>query len=166
MRPDLKQIKHIVVVMMENRSFDHALGYLSLNKYGRSDVDGLRDGPTWNANVASVCDGINHRPWHCFDPFTATPFGPPHERKPIALQLGTKVNGIYPMNGFVTNYASVCPINVGDQPPVMSFYTADENPVLGFLADNFRICDRWFCSLPAGKQPTRLMSMSGYSRIA
>src|SRR5512142_1093565 len=42
----LDQIDHIVVVMLENRSFDHMLGYLSLpaalGGRGRADVDGLR----------------------------------------------------------------------------------------------------------------------------
>src|SRR6185295_8716201 len=39
----LANIDHIVVLMMENRSFDHMLGYLSKDG-GRVDVDGLRDG--------------------------------------------------------------------------------------------------------------------------
>jgi len=165
MGPKISQIKNIVVVMMENRSFDHILGYLSLNKFGRSDVDGLKDDPSWNAKCASVCNGEAFLPWHCSDPFNPTPYDPPHERVPIALQLGNKIEGVYPMNGFVENYASVCSVNPGDQSPVMSYYTADECPVTGFLADNFAICDRWFCSLPAGTQPNRLMAMSGYSNI-
>ncbi|MFB3148801.1 MAG: alkaline phosphatase family protein, partial [Thermodesulfobacteriota bacterium] len=37
---NLNKIKHIVVLMLENRSFDHMLGYLSLKK-GRTNVDGL-----------------------------------------------------------------------------------------------------------------------------
>jgi phospholipase C len=37
---DLNLIKTIVVVMMENRSFDHMLGYLSLPPSNRKDVDG------------------------------------------------------------------------------------------------------------------------------
>jgi phospholipase C len=40
---NLEKVDHIVVLMMENRSFDHMLGYLSLEG-GRSDVDGLREG--------------------------------------------------------------------------------------------------------------------------
>ena len=162
---NLNQIKNVVVVMMENRSFDHALGYLSLNKFGRADVDGLKEGPDWNAKVASMCNGAPHLPWHCTDPFKATPFDPPHERGPIAIQLGDKVDGVHQMNGFVTNYASVCPVKPEDRSPVMSYFTSEESPVLGFLADNFAICDRWFSSLPAGTQPNRLMAMSGYSKI-
>ena len=39
----LNKIDHIVVLMMENRSFDHLLGYLTLEG-GRTDVDGLTSG--------------------------------------------------------------------------------------------------------------------------
>ena len=38
---NLGKVDHIVVLMLENRSFDHMLGYLSL-EHGRGDVDGLR----------------------------------------------------------------------------------------------------------------------------
>jgi len=38
--------------MMENRSFDHLLGHLSLNQFGRPDVDGLKDDADWNAKAA------------------------------------------------------------------------------------------------------------------
>ena len=41
----LKRIDHIVVLMMENRSFDHMLGYLERD--GLPDVNGL-DGDEWN----------------------------------------------------------------------------------------------------------------------
>src|SRR5215467_8635602 len=44
----LANIDHIVVLMMENRSFDHMLGYLSKEgdstKRVRTDIDGLRGG--------------------------------------------------------------------------------------------------------------------------
>jgi short chain dehydrogenase/Phosphoesterase family len=39
---NLEKIDHIVVLMLENRSFDHMLGYLSLEG-GRDDVNGLRE---------------------------------------------------------------------------------------------------------------------------
>ena len=39
---NLDKVEHIVVLMLENRSFDHMLGYLSLEG-ARSDVDGLRE---------------------------------------------------------------------------------------------------------------------------
>ncbi|MGH9763952.1 MAG: alkaline phosphatase family protein, partial [Blastocatellia bacterium] len=41
MPTDLKDIETIIIVIMENRSFDHMLGYLSLPDYGWA-VDGLK----------------------------------------------------------------------------------------------------------------------------
>ena len=40
---NLDKVDHVVVVMLENRSFDHMLGYLSLTG-GRPEIDGLRPG--------------------------------------------------------------------------------------------------------------------------
>jgi phospholipase C len=40
---NLEKIDHIMVVMLENRSFDHMLGYLSLTG-GRPEIKGLRPG--------------------------------------------------------------------------------------------------------------------------
>ena len=50
---NLEKVDHIVVLVLENRSFDHMLGYLSLppeqGGKGRRDVDGLK-GPGENVN--------------------------------------------------------------------------------------------------------------------
>ena len=40
---NLAKVDHVVVMMLENRSFDHMLGYLSLTG-SRPDIDGLRPG--------------------------------------------------------------------------------------------------------------------------
>ncbi|HEV7175828.1 MAG TPA: alkaline phosphatase family protein, partial [Solirubrobacteraceae bacterium] len=48
-RSGLENIEHIVVLMLENRSFDHMLGYLSL-EHGRDEVDGLKPGMSNTAN--------------------------------------------------------------------------------------------------------------------
>jgi phospholipase C len=150
--------------MMENRSFNTLLGYMSLEEFGKRDVDGLKDDPAWNAKIASVYKGSAYLPWHSNDPFSLLPSDPPHERAPIALQMGTPANGVFPMNGFVSNFATVCPVNPGDRPPVMSYFTPAEAPITAFLADNFAVCDRWFCSLPAGTQANRLVQWVAHPR--
>jgi len=166
--PPLSEIKTIVIVMLENRSFDHMLGYRSLAKFGNLNVEGLKDDPAWNARVANPYDGACFPLWHSTDPFNALPGDPPHERKNIELQLGKKTAAGYAMDGFVENYATgVKGVSVkpGDRPPVMSYFTPPEVPVAHFLAENFAICDHWFSALPAGTQPNRLMAMSGFSKI-
>jgi phospholipase C len=165
---DLNLIKTIVVVMMENRSFDHLLGYLSLAPNYWTNVDGLNSNPIWQDQVASVYNGTKFRPFLLTDPYDPIDADPPHERDQIATQMGPASRGAFPMNGFVTNYASAHgakPITAGSQPPVMGYFTGDQAPIVDFFAQNFAICDHWFSALPAGTQPNRLMAMSGFSTI-
>ena len=152
--------------MMENRSFDHMLGYLSLGKSNRKSVEGLKRDPEWNQRMASRHNGHRFLPWHSTDPFGQLAADPPHERADIAKQLGKPTKGVYPMDGFVNNYATVATVAPTDLPAVMSYFTANEVPITDFFARNFAVCDHWFSSLPAGTQPNRLMAMSGTSKIA
>lgn len=168
MKPDIDQIKTIVVVMMENRSFDHFLGYLSLPPYNWPSVDGIRTDQDWIAKASSSYNGSTFPPFLLTDPYHAIDADPPHEREQIATQMGPAVNGVFPMNGFVTNYATAKgakPVGPGSQPPVMGYFTPDQIPVIDFFAQNFAICDHWFSSLPAGTQANRLMAMSGFSTL-
>lgn len=166
---DLSLIKTIAVVMMENRSFDNLLGYLSLHPdWKGKNVEGLEDTPAWRDKVASVYNGTKYPPFLLTDPYDAIDADPPHERDPIAVQMGMPVNGTFPMNGFVTNYASAKGAKqptAGSRPPVMGYFTRDQAPVTDFFAQNFAICDHWFSALPAGTQPNRLMAMSGFTKI-
>ncbi len=66
---NLQKIDHIVVLMLENRSFDHMLGYLSLEG-GRDDIDGLRE------EFANDHDGRRY-PVHHLET-TAIPDDPDH----------------------------------------------------------------------------------------
>jgi phospholipase C len=165
---DLSLIKMIVVVMMENRSFDHLLGYLSLAPYNWNNVDGLNMSPAWLDKVASVYNGTKYRPFLLTDPYDLIDADPPHERDPIAVQMGTPVGGIFPMDGFVTNYATAKgakSVTRESHPPVMGYFGAEQAPVTHFFAQNFAICDHWFSCLPAGTQSNRLMAMSGFTNI-
>jgi len=154
MATDLSLIDTIVVLMMENRSFDHMLGYLSLARYGgRADVNGLRDDPAWLAKVANPLKNVMIQPAAMARAQIADP---PHERRNIELQLGGPSAGVFPLNGFADSAA---------EPDVMYYQTPGQVPIYDFLARNYRICDRWFSCLPAGTQPNRLMAMSGYTLI-
>lgn len=165
---DLSRIKTIIVVMMENRSFDHFLGYLSLPPFNRNNVDGLQDSPAWRDAVANVYHGVKYPPFLLNDPYNPIDADPPHERGPIALQMGPAIEGKFAMNGFVENYANaddVPPITAASKPPVMGWFGAEQAPVTDFFAQNFAVCDHWHASLPTGTQPNRLIAMSGYSTI-
>jgi phospholipase C len=155
MPSSLDQIDTIIILMMENRSFDHMLGYLSLAKYGgRTDVNGLRGDQAWHDQVANSWQGHKYWPIPLGEPRIPDP---PHERLNIELQLGGRTAGISPLDGFVASAS-------GDS-EVMNYQTPDQVPMLDFFARKFRICDRWFSCLPASTQPNRLMALSGYSLI-
>jgi phospholipase C len=152
--------------MMENRSFDHMLGYLSLPPFNRNDVDGQSNDTAWLARFTNIDKDQPLQPFLSTNPYSLpNKFDPPHERPYVAQHLGTLQNGQYPMTGF----PSAIPDSVSADPTVrrlvMSYFGAQQAPTNDFFAKNFTICDRWFCSLPAGTQPNRLMAMSGESKI-
>ena len=82
----LDQIKTVFVVMLENRAFDHMLGYLSLAAHGARDVDGQRDDPAWKARVANrfAVTGEAFAPFPLTDPFSKMDADPPHSRTAVA----------------------------------------------------------------------------------
>ena len=156
-------IKTIIVVMMENRSFDHVLGYLSLDG---KDVNGLSADPTWLENFTNLYGGKTY-PIHALSPSTQLIPDPPHDRTPISTQIKTPcANGGCPeLGGFVASYATRNP-PPADLSMVMGYYTAGALPVYDFFAKNFTICDSWFAPLPTGTQANRLMAMAGESAIS
>lgn len=166
MSEPIDMIETIVVVMMENRSFDHFLGYLSLPPYGMA-VDGFVDHPAWFTQHANPFNGDIYPPFHLKE--KQLPADPPHERYDISGQLGPPVLGVYPMNGFVGSYSVVQAISldptIAPLPAVMGYYSQAEVPMTHFLANSFGVCDKWFASLPTSTQPNRLMAMSGITRI-
>ena len=159
----MDNIKTIVVVMMENRSFDHVLGYLSL---AGKDVDGLSADPAWQQNFTNLYDGQTY-PIHALAASTQLIPDPPHDRTPIATQIATPcANGGCPeLGGFVASYAARNP-PPADLSMVMGYYSADALPVYDFFARNFTVCDSWFAPLPTGTQANRLMAMAGESAIS
>ena len=163
---NLDSINTIFIVMMENRSFDHMLGYLTMPPASRSDIDGQSVDPAWLTKFTNFDGGNAIQPFLNADPHTMPDeFDPPHERNNIAAQIDPRQDGSYPMNGFVHAIPPAITTNQTVRNLVMSYFGASQAPINDFFARNFTICDRWFCSLPAGTQPNRLMSMSGISLI-
>ena len=151
----LADIETIVFLMLENRSFDHALGYLATATLPLP-VEGLSLDPGWLAA-------------HANGDFAPNPLradvqqidDPPHDHASIAIQLGTVAA---PMSGFVDSYQRRSP-PPSDPSRIMGFYDSTAVPVFDFLARNYAVCDHWFAALPCGTQPNRMMAMSGSSPI-
>ncbi len=165
---DLKQIRKlvdtVVLVMMENRSFDHMLGHLSYRQFDTGlQVDGLRDPldqPAYENPYAT-------QPYY---PFTMRdgilPSDLPHEREEVAKQLAfSRTSGRHTMRGFVEAYYQHTTVNWTRTPEPLGFYPPNEVPITSFLASNFAVCDRFFSALPTSTLPNRLMAWTGSAHV-
>jgi hypothetical protein len=146
----LAHIDHIIVLTMENRSFDHMLGYLRLpvenGGLGRNDVDGLRGGefnPYKGQNFPSYeLSGTLFAP------------GPPNGYEPMAQSINCGM-----MDGFVKSYAE----QNGDALAgnVMGYYTGRQVPAYDAVVRDFALGQRWFCSHPGSTFPNRFYELTG-----
>lgn len=154
----------IVFLMMENRSFDHMLGHLSLGP-NPMNVEGLKDDQAWQDSYANIADAVPYRlkPLRARDPI---PHDPPHGYENVKIQIDTPPAGpdLEQMGGFAATYKQVH--DGADPSIVMGYYRDGELSMYDFFARNFCVCDHWFAALPAGTQPNRLMAMAGYSKVA
>lgn len=161
---ELKQhVDTIVVVIMENRSFDHVLGYLASPIFdNRLDVDGIKDSEDiryLNPNS----DGQGIAPfWMDDGPFTSDL---PHDPRAIQTQLAySDIKKTFLMNGFVKAFENEFHTSVS-KPPVMGLLRPASLPTTAALAGKYTVCDRWFACIPTSTAPNRLMSMCGYTDI-
>ena len=162
-RRNLAKINHVVVLMMENRSFDHVLGYLKVDGV-RPGVDGLEAG-MGNEDADGTFHRVRPLGRRKIDVKALDPgHGPADVREQIAG--GT-------MGGFLTNYVKVFegrseenPLPPGrtfDPTLVLSYLRAADVPVYDYLARSFKVCDRWFSSVPGPTWPNRLYAATGQS---
>jgi len=151
----LANIHNIVVLMMENRSFDHMLGHLSLDPSaggkGRSDVDGL--GPA--AAIPNALGNQSFTPFRITDP-SYVHYSPPHEHDYVLGQI----NGGQ-MNGFVREYAGEYNLEGAAASDVMGYYDGTVLTVYEALASNFLVCDRWFAAHPGPTFCNRFYMVTG-----
>jgi phospholipase C len=142
---------HIVVVMMENHSFDNLLGALPIS--GQPKAHGLKFGPEGAA--------LNHNPGpsgrvRSF-PFTSTAQGQNVSQSWNATH--EQIDGGR-MDGFVRS--------VGGATQPMGYWTEAELPFAYSFARTFTLANRWFCSAPCQTYPNRRFLMAGtaYGDIA
>jgi phospholipase C len=158
-----ERIDTIVVVMMENRSFDHIFGHLGLPGYGeRKDLRALADLQNLDYGNASQ-NGTLIQPFVSQDQPFASDL--PHARGEVATQIAASPDGRATMSGFVRAYEQHTHTSGLLRPPSMGILTPRDLPMTSFLGQEYRICDSWFASLPTSTAPNRLMAMCGYTMI-
>jgi phospholipase C len=138
----LPQIEHVVVLMMENHSYDNLFGML-----GRGDgLTRRAGGPPTNSNP--YANGAPQRAFHM--PTTCQLDGKPsQEWKQAHIQYDGGRN-----DGFVIS---------GSGPVAMGYWDGNDLPFTYDLATRFPVGDRWFCSLLGQTDPNRRYLIAGTS---
>ncbi len=146
-------IRHLVVLMLENRSFDHMLGFLpGINGLKGDETNPLQeDGPL-------VQVSRDARTVHDLIP------DPGHQFINVNVQIFENPDGTGPatMQGFVIDYGLVSH-DLGQAPNIMKCFTPQTLPVLSTLAQQYAVCDRWFSSVPGSTIPNRLFTHAAHS---
>jgi phospholipase C len=132
----LPQVKHIVVLMMENHSYDNHLGML-----GRADADGFTLGSNGLPTAQNPYpDGKIQHAFHM--PTTCQLSGKPSQtwtNSHVQVDGGT-------MDGFVKSASG---------PVAMGYWQKTDLPFYYSMASTFPIADRYFCSVLGQTFPNR-----------
>ena len=130
--PSLSGIEHIVVVMMENRSFDHKLGWLPR-------ADGKQEGLSYQDPTGAT--------------FSTHPLAPDftgcgHSDPDHSYQGGRTAYNQGSMNGFL--------LDTSNDPYAIGYYREQDLPFSSALARSYTVCDRAFCSILGPTFPNRI----------
>jgi phospholipase C len=141
-------IEHVIVLMLENASFDRMLGAMP-------GVDGVDPAhPQSNPDYPLALPPVVQAP----TTERTMNQDPEHDLDDVLRQL----NG--PLQGFISDFAQQYPQSLEpERAEVMGYYTTATLTVLPALAAQFGVCDRWFSSLPGPTWPNRFFVHSGTS---
>lgn len=131
-------IRHVVVLMQENRSFDHLLG--RLHEQGQPEAEAV---PASFSNVDGL--GAAVAPFHLDT--TCVKHDPNHQW--ASMHRAVNDGG---MDGFVLNAAET---TTTDGHFVMGYYDARDLPFLYWLSNQYAVNDRHFASVRSGTFPNR-----------
>jgi phospholipase C len=175
----IQSLDHIVVLMLENRSFDQMLGFLYPgNKSDAGDpFDGLTgketnpDGLGGTVSVYAIKESDPHR--------YAMPGADPGEgyyntNQQLFSTQHADLHALPQNQGFITNFrdaiASDTSHGYSDTLPntqpsqIMGMYTPALLPVMSALAKGYAVCDRWFAAVPTQTIPNRAFVGAGTSQ--
>jgi phospholipase C len=156
------RIQHVFVLMLENRAFDHMLGFSDLTGV---DIDTGEQRSIDGAKGSNTFHGANVPPSTEADFKLDKPpdADPGHEFANTVVALCgegvTYVDGApYPQpitnSGFIANYAANSDAPA-DPTKIMKCFSPKRVPIITNLAREFAVCDAWFSSLPGPTWPNR-----------
>ena len=152
----MPDISHVVVLMLENRSFDCMLGRLYPSG---PDFDGL------TGNEFNECNGTDIPVWKSPQMTPDVVCIPTPDPNELFVDMTDQIFGegnrppaAATMGGFAQNYVKT-PTN--DPKSVMHGFAPEQVPVLSALAKGFGVCDRWHASAPNQTWPNRFFIHTG-----
>src|SRR5262245_60388253 len=176
----LAAIDHIVVLMLENRSFDCMLGFLYTDRGNVSPLghpfaglqgnESNRDGHGGRVNVFKLQPG---QPDSYFYPRADPGEGFMNTNAQLFGTTSPAPTAQATNQGFVTNFAytltweSKEPGRVlpGTRPTdVMGIYPPEMLPVLSGLARGYAVCDQWYAPAPTETIPNRAFAVMATSQ--
>lgn len=173
----LGRIEHVVVLMLENRSFDNLLGWLydpsnpaPFNQSPPSNFEGVYgkdlSNPATGGQVVRVGKGTDVTapfpdPGEPFQDVYAQIYGQKQTlyAKDVPIQPTDPCN----MKGFVYNYELKNAGNLPNAGTIMNCFTPATVPVLSSLAHYYGLCDHWFASIPSQTLCNRSFMQAGTS---
>jgi phospholipase C len=154
----MPDIQHVVVLMLENRSFDSMLGRLYPND---PDFRGL------TLNEYNNYGGKGFGVWNDTGMTPATACIPDPDPGEFFTDMNFQLFGALgrsddppTMCGFAENYAAQAKGAASD---VMHYFTPEQVPVISTLAKAFGVCDYWHASAPCQTWPNRFFAHTGTS---
>jgi phospholipase C len=134
--PDVNSLDHVIVITMENRSFDHLLGWVP-------GADGRQSGLSY-----VDADGVSH-PTHHLTDFQECGFADPNH----SFEGGRAEFNNGACDGWLTT--------PGNDLYAIGYYQAADLPFLGKAATEWLVLDRYFCPFMGPTFPNRLISLAG-----
>jgi phospholipase C len=185
----MENIRHLVVLMLENRSFDNIAGYVYADRENHPPIniprlmegtptayDGLSkpasDSDFWNPSNVNFFGDPSAEPQKVLVTGQVTDFrmpipDPSEEFVHMTSQLfGPEVTtptqtDPHQMRGFALDYGSLKDRAAAN---IMQYYSAAQVPVITALAQSYAISDRWYASSPTQTWPNRAFVHLGTSR--
>ena len=157
MPPGLDQLKHIVVLMMENRSFDHMLGGLTAQDARINGLAGTESNPDTNGTPVMVQPNALYQSQ--LDP------DPDHHFPAVDKQIfgGNQADDrVANMQGFVSSYFDQRR-DINHSHLIMNYFPPAKLPVLSTLATQFALFNAWFASIPGPTLCNRAFAHYGTS---
>jgi len=157
MTPGQQQLEHLVVLMMENRSFDHMLGGLKAINPDIDALNGDESNQDTTGEIVRVSNDADYQGQLNDDPG--------HHYPDVDLQIfnGDTSSGRVPnMQGFVRAYFQKTG-KVPSSHSIMKYFAPGQLPVLTTLAQRYAVFTRWFSSIPGPTLCNRAFAHFGTS---